>query len=160
MSDTQLVKSIAQQLLKYNLTIATAESCTGGLLSHLLTNVPGSSHYFQHGIITYSNSAKQHYLDVPEMVLEEYGAVSQQTAHAMAVGIRDRAEVDIGLSTTGIAGPGGGTEIKPVGLVYVGIATRKTVEVKQFQFKGSRLYNKKRTCSEALQLLYDHLNNW
>ncbi len=102
------------------LTLAIAESCTGGLIAHVVTNVPGSSDYFDRGIISYSNAAKREILDVRENSLMEYGAVSEEVALEMARGIKENSGTDIGLSTTGIAGPGGGTEEKPVGLVYVG----------------------------------------
>jgi nicotinamide-nucleotide amidase len=155
--DIKLLNKVSDELKKQHLTIATAESCTGGLLAHNLTNISGSSEYFERGIISYSNTAKKESLGVPETLLQQYGAVSEQTAAAMAEAIRQRASVDIGLSTTGIAGPTGGTKEKPVGLVYIGISTKNGVEVKRFLFTGNRLNNKKSTCTAAVELLLETL---
>ncbi|MFO7678113.1 MAG: CinA family protein [Thermoplasmatota archaeon] len=160
MTDYELIQTISHYLTKHNLTIATAESCTGGLLSHYLTDIPGSSDYFEQGIVSYSNRSKEEMLAIPHSIIKNYGAVSQEVAQAMAQGIKKIAHVDIGLSTTGIAGPGGGTKTKPVGLVYIAIATPKTTMVHHYQFKGDRLENKKQTCREALKLLQKVLENW
>ena len=157
MIDKQLLNKISDKLKNLKLSIATAESCTGGLLAHSLTNISGSSEYFDRGIISYSNQAKQELLGVSEKTLQEYGAVSKQTAKAMAIRIKDKSNVDIGISTTGIAGPTGGTKEKPVGLVYIGIADSTNVYVKQFLFSESRLQNKENTCNAALEMLYDNL---
>ena len=157
MIDEQLLNKVSDRLKTLKLSIAIAESCTGGLLAHSLTNVSGSSDYFDRGIISYSNQAKQELLDVTEKMLQEYGAVSKQTAKAMAIGIKEKSKVDIGISTTGIAGPTGGTKEKPVGLVYIGIADSKNVFVKKFLFSGNRLQNKESTCNAALEMLYDNL---
>ncbi len=151
------LKDLSSILTEKNMMIATAESCTGGLIGHTLTNISGSSSYFDRGIISYSNQAKMELLQVPKDLLEKYGAVSAEVAYAMAEGVRRHSHVDIGIATTGIAGPTGGTKEKPVGLVYIGISTEKETSVKQFQFNGSRLENKKETCTEALYLLYDIL---
>jgi len=157
--DEELLKKVAYQLKKQGLIVATAESCTGGLLAHTLTNIPGSSVYFERGIVSYSNRAKIELVNVPEKTLNEYGAVSAQTAEAMAVGIKNSSQVDIGIATTGIAGPTGGTKEKPVGLVYIGIATPTNVDVKKYTFSGDRLHNKESTCNAALQMLFDHINS-
>jgi PncC family amidohydrolase len=149
----KLVNKVSDELKKRKVTIATAESCTGGLLSHTLTNISGSSEYFDCGVISYSNTAKTQLLGVPQQLLQHYGAVSKEVAAAMAQGIRQKAKVDYALSTTGIAGPTGGTKEKPVGLVYIGIATRDTVIVKQYLFSGDRLSNKDNACTTALELL-------
>ena len=148
-----LLKEVATHLIDNNLTIATAESCTGGLLAHYLTSISGSSAYFIQGIVSYSNHAKESLLGVSKKTLETHGAVSEQTAHEMAVGIQTNASTDIGISTTGIAGPTGGTAEKPVGLVYIGLASKNFVTVKQCNFNGNRMENKVSTCYEALQLL-------
>lgn len=140
---------------KHHLTVATAESCTGGLIAHMLTNISGSSKYFDRGVIAYSNTAKIEMLGVPEKILKEYGAVSEQTAAAMAQGIQERANVDIGIATTGIAGPTGGTKEKPVGLVYIAVATKNNVKVQRFLFSGDRLMNKENICTAALKLLHE-----
>ena len=148
-----LIESTAKLLTQKNLSIATAESCTGGLLGHVLTSISGSSSYYDRGIISYTNQAKHELLDVPNNLLETYGAVSKQVAHSMAEGIRKNAGTDLGVSTTGIAGPTGGTKEKPVGLVYIGVSIKEKTIVKRFVFEGSRLENKNSTCTEALTLI-------
>lgn len=153
--DITLVNKVSDELKKHHATIATAESCTGGLLAHTLTNISGSSDYFDCGIISYSNKAKIHLLNVPKQLLKTHGAVSEEVAAAMAKAIRKLAKVTYGLATTGIAGPTGGTNKKPVGLVYIALATRNTVVVKQFLFSGDRLANKESSCTAALELLLE-----
>jgi len=157
--DGELHNKISILLKKQNLTVATAESCTGGLIAHALTNVSGSSEYFERGIVSYSNRAKMELLDISENVLKEYGAVSKEVAKAMAEGIRIKSNVDVGIATTGIAGPTGGTKEKPVGLVYIAISTLKNTEVKKFLFSGNRLQNKESTCDAALNMLLDCLTS-
>jgi nicotinamide-nucleotide amidase len=156
--DNDILKKIANLLKQKHLTVATAESCTGGLISHSLTNISGSSDYFDRGIVSYSNNAKMELLGVYKEILEKYGAVSEQIAKVMAEGVRTKSKVDIGISTTGIAGPTGGTKEKPVGLVYIAVSTTKNVVVKKFQFTGDRLQNKENICNAALQMLLDTLN--
>lgn len=157
MIDEKLLDKVSSLLKKQKLTIATAESCTGGLIAHVLTNVSGSSNYFDRGIISYSNIAKIKLLDVPEELLKKYGAVSEQVAKAMTEGVRIKSNVDIGIATTGIAGPTGGTPEKPVGLVYIAISISNNTFVKKYKFTGDRLQNKEQTCNEALLLLYNYL---
>jgi len=157
--DESLLKKVSDLLKQKKLTIATAESCTGGLISHSLTNISGSSEYFDRGIISYSNNAKIQLLDVSKEDLINYGAVSKQVAEAMAEGVKIKSKVDIGISTTGIAGPTGGTKEKPVGLVYIGVAIEDKTIVKKFKFNGNRLENKDSTCNEALQMLFEILKN-
>lgn len=152
-----MLEDVANLLKKRGLKIAVAESCTGGLIAHTLTNVPGSSQYFDRGIISYSNRAKVESLGVQRETLERYGAVSRQTAEEMAVGVREKARVDMGIATTGIAGPGGGTKEKPVGLVYIALSTPKGTDVKEFKFHGDRWKNKERTRDEALDILLKYL---
>ena len=152
-----LLEKITADLIKKKLTLATAESCTGGLLAHYLTSISGSSEYFIQGIVSYSNHAKEDLLKVKHTTLDKYGAVSEQTAHEMAKGVQTQAQVDIGISTTGIAGPTGGTSEKPVGLVFIGIATQAGVQVHRFQFTGNRLENKQYTCYEALKMIQIYL---
>lgn len=154
-----LLIKVSNNLKKQRLSIATAESCTGGLLAHTLTNVSGSSDYFERGVVSYSNISKVDLLGISEDILKNHGAVSEQTAEAMAIGIKKISNVNIGLSTTGIAGPTGGTKDKPVGLVYIGIATPSGVEVRSYHFSGDRFQNKVSTCNEALQLLFDHIKD-
>lgn len=133
--------------------IATAESCTGGLIGHRITEVPGSSDYFERGVVAYSNRAKVELLGVPEELIRRHGAVSHQVAEAMAEGIRDRAGVEVGLGVTGIAGPTGGTPQKPVGLVYIGVATPEGTQAQEFRFLGERSQIKFRTSQAALDMV-------
>jgi nicotinamide-nucleotide amidase len=148
---------VSRLLLAQKQTVAVAESCTGGLISHKLTNVPGSSGYYMQGAVTYSNAAKTAVLGVDPQILAEHGAVSGQTARAMAEGVRKWAGTDIGLSVTGIAGPGGGTAAKPVGLVYFGISYPGGTKAFRRQFAGDRLLVKQRTALAALDILRRHL---
>jgi PncC family amidohydrolase len=122
MSNNKPEKAIGPLLLARGLKLGTAESCTGGLIGHLLTEVPGISAVLDRAVVSYSNQAKIDTLGVPAALIEKHGAVSAEVAEAMALGVRERAGTDLGLSTTGIAGPGGGSEEKPVGLVYFGLA--------------------------------------
>ena len=134
-------------------TLAVAESCTGGLLAQRLTDVPGSSKYFIEGVVTYSNDAKMRALGVEPILFLEHGAVSAAVAEAMAEGIRNRAETDFGLAITGIAGPGGGTEEKPVGLVYIAIASESGTEHRKLNLPGDRHLVRWRASQAALDLL-------
>ncbi|MET0625468.1 MAG: competence/damage-inducible protein A [Pyrinomonadaceae bacterium] len=134
-------------------TLATAESCTGGLIAHRLTEVPGSSSYFMEGVVTYSNEAKTRLLGVPPELIEARGAVSAEVAEAMAEGVKRRAGTDFGLSVTGVAGPGGGTEEKPVGLVYVALADDAHTEHKRLMLPGDRYLIRWRASQFALDLL-------
>ncbi len=134
-------------------TLAVAESCTGGLIGHRLTQVPGSSGYFLEGAVTYSNDAKMKRLGVQETVLREKGAVSPETALAMAEGVRAAAGADYGLSVTGIAGPDGGSEAKPVGLTYIAVADAEGTEFRKYRFHQDRGRNKERAAQAALNLL-------
>ena len=149
---------VGKMLIEANRTIAIAESCTGGLISHLLTEVPGISARFMEGITAYSNKAKVRDLDVNIEMIEAFGAVSEEVARAMAVGVRRRASTDIGLATTGIAGPTGGTGDKPVGLVYTAVAHEGGSEVTRNVFAGNRSVIKVRAASHALDLVRLHLN--
>ncbi|SNY39617.1 nicotinamide-nucleotide amidase [Orenia metallireducens] len=151
--DDNLEGVVAKLLWARKLTIATAESCTGGLIGDRLTSVAGSSAYFERGVISYNNQAKVDLLKVKESTLKKYGAVSSQTAEEMAKGVRDLAKTDIGISTTGIAGPGGGSIEKPVGLVYMAIADKNGVESYKYQFNGSRGKVKYMTSQVILNLL-------
>jgi nicotinamide-nucleotide amidase len=148
---------IGRLLTERNETLAVAESCTGGLIGHRLTQVPGSSAYVDRVAVVYSNQAKHEWLGVPQPLLKKYGAVSAPVAAAMARGIRKAGRTTIGLSVTGIAGPGGGSEKKPVGLVYVGLAAGKTAKpvtrTAAFRFHGSREVIKLRASQAALDLL-------
>jgi PncC family amidohydrolase len=152
-----LSSEISQLLSEKSQTIATAESCTGGLLGHTLTAISGSSEYFLGGVIAYSNRIKEEWLGVQSQTLLQHGAVSEETAREMAQGIRKKFKADIGLSTTGIAGPTGGTSTKPVGMVWIGISTKTNTQAFKCHFKGSRNEVKTSTVKEILTRLLDHL---
>jgi nicotinamide-nucleotide amidase len=151
--EEELEETLGGMLSSRKLTIAVAESCTGGLVTDKLTNVSGSSAYFGLGVIAYSNSAKSGLLGVPEQLIDEYGAVSKEVAQAMAEGIRRVARSDIGLSTTGIAGPTGGTPGKPVGLVWIGYSDGRATLALRFNFGDARKRNKERAAQAALELV-------
>lgn len=138
-------------------TLATAESCSGGLLAHRITNVPGSSAYFLGGLITYGNDAKVEFLGIPAHILAVHGAVSDVVAQDMAQGVRQRFGADWGIGVTGIAGPGGATAQKPVGLVYIAVAGPDVRAVTENRFSGSREEIKDQTAERALALLWEHL---
>jgi nicotinamide-nucleotide amidase len=152
------MEEVVGDLLKEKcMTLAVAESCTGGLISHRLTQVPGSSAYFERGVVTYSNRSKQELLDVKSKTLEQFGAVSSNVALEMAMGIREKSGTDIGLSVTGIAGPEGGSAEKPVGLVYCGLASRKEYYAHSFKFQGSREVIKMKSTLACLNMLRQYL---
>ncbi len=144
-------------LLKNNITIATAESCTGGLISEMLTDIPGISRVFMGGAVTYSNEAKMEYLGVKEQTLQAHGAVSRETAAEMAEGIRKRLKTDIGISVTGIAGPGGGTTEKPVGLVYIGLSGDSGTITKELRLSGNRKKIRTITALNVFDLIRRHI---
>jgi len=148
-----LEEVVGRLLAERKLTISLAESCTGGNLSNLLTNVPGASKYFERGIISYGNASKVEILKVKEETLQKYGAVSEQVAEKMAKGVRDLSKSNIGLSITGIMGPTGATTDKPVGLVYIGFCDDKICTAKKFVFGEDRIINKQRTTQAALELV-------
>lgn len=142
--------------LAARLTLATAESCTGGLVAHLLTEVPGSSGYLRGGVVAYADEIKVSQLGVPPEILAAHGAVSAQVAIAMAEGVRERFGTDLAVAVTGVAGPDGGTEAKPVGLVYVAVAGRGDVpEVRRFQWPGDRSGNKRASAEAAITMLIE-----
>ena len=148
-----LEEELGEKLRDRKLTIAVAESCTGGLLGSKITDVAGSSEYFLGGVIAYQNEVKESLLHVPQDVIAAHGAVSAQTVEAMAVGCRDLFKCDIAVSITGIAGPGGGSAEKPVGLVYVGLATASDVISRRFQWDGSRIQNKESSVRAAMEMI-------
>lgn len=151
--ESGLEKVVVDLLTERRLSLATAESCTGGLIANRITNVPGASAVFERGVITYSNEAKVQLLDVSRDSLTEFGAVSSQVAEEMAAGIRRLAGSDFGLGVTGIAGPGGGTPEKPVGLVYIGLSDSSGTIHRQLNLVGSRDRIKNLTALSALDLL-------
>lgn len=147
------VRQIHTLLLKNNLTVATAESCTAGLLSCLLTRLPGSSSFFTFGAITYSNQAKNRILAIPHSLIRQYGAVSRRVAILMAGNVRRLARTDIGVGITGIAGPSGGTAHKPVGTVYIAVAHRSGTVCQKHLFKGNRTGIRRQAACAALKML-------
>ena len=149
----QLEKKVVKKFLHNQKTLAIAESCTGGLLGDLLTNIPGSSAFFFLGIIAYDNAAKSKILKVPATLIKKYGAVSLPVAKSMAQGVRKLLKTDYGLSITGIAGPSGGSKDKPIGLVFIALNTNSQSIVQKFIFKGSRLKIKKQAAQTALKML-------
>ncbi|MCI8865099.1 MAG: competence/damage-inducible protein A [Lachnospiraceae bacterium] len=151
--DETLEMAVVKLLLKYGLTVTTAESCTGGLLAGRIINVPGASEVFREGFITYSNKAKRKYLEVSKSTLKKYGAVSGQTAREMAAGGVFAADCDACVAVTGIAGPDGATEEKPVGLVYIATYMKKKITVEKYQFKGNREKVREQAVVKALDLL-------
>jgi len=155
--EPRLEEEIAVLLREHGLTIAVAESATGGLVSDLITNVAGSSDYFKGSVVAYDNEIKVKVLGVKSETLARQGAVSHQTAEEMADGIRRLMNASIGLSTTGIAGPAGATPGKPVGLFYIGIASDFGTRAVEHVFAGDRLQNKKSAAGTALILLREHL---
>lgn len=148
---------IGDKLRARNLTIGIAESCTGGLISHRITSVPGCSDYYEGSVISYSNEVKMGILGVKESTLAGFGAVSSECAQEMAEGVRRVLGTDIGLSVTGIAGPGGATPDKPVGLVYIALASEDGTNCSKFTFDADREGNKKRSSDEALNILDAYL---
>jgi nicotinamide-nucleotide amidase len=157
--DETLEENVGQLLRATDLKLAVAESCTGGLIGHRLTQVAGSADYFMEGAVTYSNSAKENRLGVPRELLNQHGAVSREVALAMAKGIRKSARTDIGLAVTGIAGPGGGSEDKPVGLTFIAVDDPNGTQCERFVFPQDRIRNKERAAQAALNLLRLRLKN-
>jgi len=143
--------------LELGLRLVTVESCTGGLVGHLITETPGSSAYYAGGFVTYSDQLKRDLVDVPEEVLAAHGAVSAQTAVAMATGGRARTGADLGAAVTGIAGPDGGTDQKPVGLTYLAVADAAGVEVRRHLWTGDRTDNKRASAEALLELILERI---
>lgn len=142
---------------QYGLTLALAESCTGGMIAARVTDIPGCSAWFSGGVVAYSNQVKMNLLRVPETVLELHGAVSEPVARAMAEGALKVIGSDLALSVTGIAGPGGGTPQKPVGTVFVGLADHQACTVEQFLFAGDRDQVRQQTADQAIIMLKNRL---
>ncbi len=147
------IRHIHTILIKRGLTVAAAESCTGGLLSGILTENAGSSAYFMLGVVAYSNRAKSKILNIPPALIKNRGAVSSTVARMMAQGVRTKAQTDFGIAITGIAGPAGGTPLKPVGTVFIAIRNSRTCICKRFQLKGTRGAIRKAACRQALNML-------
>jgi PncC family amidohydrolase len=155
--DEPLEVGVGKLLTEKKQTLAIAESCTGGLITHRLTNVPGSSTYVIASVIAYAYEAKVAVLGVSWDTLNKFGAVSQETVTEMARGAREKFSATIGLAITGIAGPGGGTPDKPVGLVYIALADANDVIIEKHIWRGDRLQNKEQSAQAALELLYRYL---
>lgn len=152
-----LEETVVELLSEKQLHVTTAESCTGGLIAGTLVNAAGASAVLNEGYVTYSNEAKERLLGVSHETLETYGAVSEQTAKEMAKGAAKAANAEAALSATGIAGPGGGTEDKPVGLVYIGCYLNGNITVKECRFHGNRMENRVQTVETALEMLKEAL---
>lgn len=158
MSDKDLEILVGELLRRHGLRLAVAESCTGGLIGHRLTNVPGSSTYYMGSVTAYAYEAKVRLLGVRWETLEKHGAVSEETVLEMARGVRRALAADVGVSVSGIAGPGGGTPDKPVGLVWIGLSAPGIDEAWSYIWNGDRIQNKELTAQQALQLLVDFLS--
>jgi len=156
--DQNMEEVVGHLLLEKNLSISVAESCTGGLIGHRLTSVPGSSSYFHGGVVVYSNQSKVDLLRVDPRTLETHGAVSERTVEEMARGVKDRIKTDLGLAVTGIAGPDGGTRQKPVGTVHVGLAAREKTFSREYRFWGNRVQVKLNSSMMALDWVRRYLN--
>ena len=152
-TDESLEAQVGKLLGERGWSLAIGESCTGGLVAHRITEISGSSEYFIGGVVAYSNPIKERYLFVDSQTLERHGAVSRATAVEMARGARKAMEADVGLSVTGIAGPGGGTADKPVGLTFIGISAPEWEGVERYVWEGNRFENKAASAEAALKLL-------
>ena len=155
--DKPLEVLVGELLRMRGLRLAVAESCTGGLIGHLLTNVAGSSTYYMGSVTAYAYEAKVRILGVSWVTLEKFGAVSAETVIEMARGVRTALAADIGISVSGIAGPAGGTPDKPVGTIWIGVSSPKDEYARQFLFLGNRLAVKEQAAQAALHLLVEHL---
>jgi len=153
----QLARQLGEKCLTHRIMLATAESCTGGGIASAITDIAGSSQWFDRGFVTYSNAAKMDVLGVRQTTLAQFGAVSFETALEMATGCLDQSQADIAVSVTGIAGPSGGSEEKPVGTVFFGLATKNKTCAKHQYFNGDRYQVRLQTVFYALQLLNDGL---
>ena len=154
----KIIEQIHNKLLSNQKTISLAESCTGGLLSSLLTSKSGSSSYFLSGIVAYSNSSKEILLGIPASIIAKYGSVSSNVAKLMAENIRKKTNADFGLSSTGIAGPSGATKNKPVGTVFICLSKKTKNICLKFSFRGNRRDIRKKSAQQALRLLCAHLS--
>lgn len=152
-----LIETVSETLISKEMMLVTAESCTGGLIAKLITDRPGSSSVLERGFVTYSNEAKIELLGVSPETISTYGAVSNQTALEMAQGALKKSRADISISVTGIAGPGGGTDDKPVGLVFIGIADKDHSGSFEGCFDGSREDIREQTAIEALSIILNHI---
>ena len=153
----ELEETIGNRLREEGWTLSIAESCTGGLVNDRITNVSGSSDYFEGGMVTYSNESKAKHIGIPLDTIKRYGAVSPQVARKMAQGVRKAFSTTFGLSTTGVAGPTGGTKRAPIGRIFIGFANGRKTLVRREDLKGSRKEIKKKAAQKALQFFYERL---
>jgi nicotinamide-nucleotide amidase len=157
--DDTLESAIGEILKATGKTLSTAESCTGGMISSLITSVPGSSEYFLGSVTSYANSVKENVLGVPSKIIEKYGAVSSECVSAMAEGVRRLTGSDYSVATSGIAGPGGGSDQKPVGTVWIGVSSHMGTETFSLRFNSDRKRNIERFSSSALHILLKRIKN-
>ncbi|MCR5295503.1 MAG: CinA family protein [Lachnospiraceae bacterium] len=158
MDKKTIEEKCVELLLAKGLTLTTSESCTGGLVASRIVDVAGASGTLMQGFVTYSNEAKETYLGVKHETLEEFGAVSSETAEEMALGCVFKAGTDVGIATTGIAGPGGGSPQKPVGLVYIACCIKPEVKVRELRLSGSRREIRNQAANAVLELLFEMLS--
>ncbi|MSP06651.1 MAG: CinA family protein [Candidatus Fonsibacter sp.] len=153
------LKNLIAILKKNKIKVAVAESCTGGLISYNLTKIPGASKYFMLGVVAYSNKSKTYFLGIKQKTLIKYGAVSAETSKEMCKNLQKISKTNIAISITGIAGPAGGTKKKPVGLVYIGICSKKKIEIAKFNFnkKLSRINIQNQVLVETIKLMENHI---
>jgi nicotinamide-nucleotide amidase len=156
----RMQEAVGRGLLEQQMTLSIAESCTGGLIGHMLTEVPGSSSYFLGGVIVYSNPSKMDLLRVRSETLEQHGAVSDETVREMAMGVRNHIGTDLGLAVSGIAGPGGGSRAKPVGTVHIGLADSESVYSQKYRFWGNRSQVKSYAATMALDWVRRYLHGY
>lgn len=154
----QVVERLQARCVGRGLTVATAESCTGGFVAKLITDVAGSSDYFRGGVVSYANEAKVRLLGVPEEQIAAHGGVSAQVARSMALGALERTGADLAVAVTGVSGPGGGTPAKPIGLTYVAVADASGVEVRRFVWVGDRSANREASARAAVELLLERVS--
>ncbi len=159
MDTYSLAQTVGDLLNRQRLTLGLAESCTGGMIAAYITDVPGSSAYFEGAVVAYSYQMKERVLGIPASIIERDGAVSAETVMAMARGARKALHVDVAVAVTGIAGPGGGTPDKPVGLTYIGLVSPRGELWRKHIWKGDRRENRERSARAALELLKEHLEN-
>ncbi|MCC8173079.1 MAG: nicotinamide-nucleotide amidohydrolase family protein [Odoribacter sp.] len=155
--DSSVEKVVGELLRKKGYTLATAESCTGGYIAHLITSIAGSSNYFKGSVVAYSNEVKENILGVNKVDLEQYGAVSEEVVMQMAEGIKRLTDADCVIATSGIAGPGGGTAEKPVGTVWIAIVTPKTKYARKYNFSFTRERNIAKAAVKALELIAEDI---
>lgn len=155
-----LTTDIMKEIISKKMTLAAAESCTGGMVSSRIVDFAGASEAFVNGLVTYTNESKHRLLGVSNDTLNKYGAVSTQTAEEMCRGVSRVSGTDIGVSTTGVAGPGGGTAQKPVGLVYIGVCIQGSTATKELRLKGSRTEIRKQTVTALFEMLKEQLKKY